>query len=167
MQLNLQKTKILIINFSKKYQFSTKLKLRNEEIHSVDQAKLLGSIITPDLKWKKNTEEIVKKSYQRMVILHKLSEYNPPKNDMKIIYVSYIRSILEQSCQVWHTSLTSDQSKALERVQKCAVRIILKNNYATYEDGLEELNLDILYERRERLCLKFAKACTQDERFRN
>ena len=47
----------------------------------------------------------------------------------------------------------------LERVQKVALKIILQEDYLTYEDALESLNLDTLRKRREKLCLSFAKKC--------
>ena len=47
-------------------------------------------------------------------------------SDLKIIYVSFIRSLLEQSCTVWHSGLTQENTNDLERVQKCALKINLK-----------------------------------------
>ena len=44
----------------------------------------------------------------------------------------------------------------LERVQKNALKIIMQDKYQDYGSALEKLNLESLYDRRERLCLKFA-----------
>ena len=60
-KLNLKKTKNMIFNYSRKYKFSTQLSLENEDIETVKEAKLLGTVITDDLKWNKNTAAIVKK----------------------------------------------------------------------------------------------------------
>ena len=49
----------MIFNYSKKYQFATDLKLKSERLNVVDEAKLLGTIITSDLKWNANTKRIV------------------------------------------------------------------------------------------------------------
>ena len=59
MKLNNKKTKNLIFNYSKNYQFSTDLKLEDEVIETVSETKLLGTIITSDLNWNKNTQSIV------------------------------------------------------------------------------------------------------------
>ena len=40
-----------------------KLKLNGEVIENVKETKLLGTVITSDLKWDKNTETIVKKRH--------------------------------------------------------------------------------------------------------
>ena len=73
------------------------------------------------------------------------------------IYVSFIRSLLEQSCTIWHSGLTDDNRNDLERVQKSALKIILKNKYKSYQNALNFLELENLENRREFLCLKFAK----------
>ena len=42
-------------NFTKKYQFSTNLKLNGEIVEVPQGTKLLGTIISNDLKWDRNT----------------------------------------------------------------------------------------------------------------
>ena len=102
---------------------------------------------------------LVKKGYQRMLILHRLYSFKIDVSDLVTIYILYIRSILEFSCQVWHFDITEEESSDLERVQKVALKIILQEDYTTYEDALECLNLDTLRRRREKLCLNFAAKC--------
>ena len=53
MELNLQKTKMMIFNFTDKHQFTTELSVNNEKIKPVNETKLLGTIISSDLKWEK------------------------------------------------------------------------------------------------------------------
>ena len=96
-----------------------------------------------------------------MEILRKLVPFHPPTEDMKTIYILYIRSILEQSCTIWHSSLTQEDRVALERVQKNAFRNILQERYESYENALKLLNMETLHERREKLLLKFALKSTQ------
>ena len=154
----------MVFNFTNNYQFSTRLKLKNENLEVVKETKLLGTIITDDLKWDKNTQYLVKNANKRMQILRKAANFGAPMKDKKDIYVSYVRSALEQSCQVWNSRLTMENIADLERVQKSALRIILNNKYNNYNDALEMINLDTLEERRKYLCLKFAKNSTQGEK---
>ena len=107
MKLNLSKTKTMIFNNTKKFQFSTRLHLENENIEVINSTKLLGTIISNDLKWTANTKDIVKKANSRMQILRKVANFGAPIEDMKLIYFSFIRSKLEQSATVWHSSLYS------------------------------------------------------------
>ena len=153
MKLNISKTKNIIFNFSKNNQLSTEIKLDGEIIETVNETKLLGTIITNDLNWKKNTERIVKESNKRMVFLHKLSRFTQNKNDLRKIYILQIRSKLEQSAVLWHSSLTQKCESNLERVQKSALKIILGDKYVSYENALKVLKLQTLKERREELCV--------------
>ena len=39
-------------------------------------------------------------------------------DDLKTIYIAYIRSILEKSCAVWNSGLTEKNVQDIERVKK-------------------------------------------------
>ena len=53
MELNEEKMKCMIFNFTKHNQFSTRIALNGKTIETVREFKLLGTIITDDLKWEK------------------------------------------------------------------------------------------------------------------
>ena len=166
MVLNIQKTKNMIFNFSRNSQFSTEIKLNGQVIETVNETKLLGTIITDKLDWKRNTENIVKEANKRMSFLNRSSKFASNRQDLKKIYILQIRSKLEQSAVLWHSSLTQICRNKLERVQKSALRIIMGSKYTNYSDALEKLNLQTLDERRQLLCLKFAKKCLETEKLR-
>ena len=77
------------------------------------------------------------------------------------INIVFIRSVVEQSCIVWHSSLSEDNHVALERVQKIALRIILDSQYTDYRSALIQTNLGTLRGRRKDLCLKVAETCVK------
>ena len=60
-----------------------------------------------------------------------------PVEDLVDIFVLYIRSVVESSAVVWHSSLSQGQELEIERVQRVALQIILKNDYINYESALE------------------------------
>ena len=72
----------------------------------------------------------------------------------------------EFSCELWHSSLSKTNETDIERVQKSALKVILKNKYKDYESALKLLDMESLYERRSSLCLKFAKKCLRIENFK-
>ena len=88
------------------------------------------------------------------------------KHVLKQIYYSRIRCKLEQSAAVWSSSLTKKNSDDLERVQKSAIRIILGKPYESYSQTLKELVIMRLSERREIICLKFAKNSLRLDNFK-
>ena len=105
---------------------------------------------------------VVKKANARMEILRRVSSFGAPIQDLKDIYILFVRSLLEQSATVWHSLLTKENTEDLERVQKNALRIILKDQYQTYKKALVKLGLENLSERREKLCLTFAQKCIKN-----
>ena len=151
----------MLINFTRNHQFSTRIQLDNIPIQEITECKLLGVIIQNDLSFKKNTQSLIKKAYARMIILEKLYEFHLPIEEMINIYILFIRSVVEQFCVVWHSSLNEDEHTALERVQKVALRIILDSQYTDYTSALILTNLDTLRCRRKYLCLNFAKKCVK------
>ena len=167
MELNLKKTKTMTFNYSKNHQFSTNISLNEETIEDVRDCKLLGTLITHDLKWEDNTQMLTKRAYSRMQILYKIKEFNAPIEDQIIIYKTFVRCLLEFSCQVWHSMLTKTQTNDLERVQKCCLKLILDINYKTYKHALIMTGLETLEDRREMLCLRFANNCLKSEKTKN
>ena len=116
--------------------------MHSAKIEVVKEAKLLGTIITDDLKWNKNTDVLVRKGYQRMQLLNAAASFTSSRQELRNIYVTFVRSILEQSAVVCHSSLTFENRKDLERVQKAAVRVIMGSRYTNYKTDLKKLNLE-------------------------
>ena len=52
-----------------------------------------------------------------MQLLRKVPELHATIADMQLIYTMFIRSILEQSAVVWHSSLTAENTSDIERIQ--------------------------------------------------
>ena len=66
-----------------------------------------------------------------MILLQNLYQFNMPIIEMLDIYILYVRSVVEQSAVVWNTSITQEECVEIERIQKVALRIILKANYSS------------------------------------
>ena len=131
-------------------------------METTKETKLLEVIVNDDLSWDSNTNYLTTRANARMRLLHKLVSFSVPQEDLLNIYILYIRSILEQSCQVWHSSLTLENFNDLERVQKNALRIIFQEDYVSYSNALDKSGLSPLFERRSNLCLRFAKSCVKN-----
>ena len=162
MMINEQKTKNIIFNFTRKYQFTTRLTINDEPIEELKSTRLLGTVIQSDLNWDMNTAEIVRKANARMQLLRKIVSFGAPIQDLKQIYILFIRSLLEQSATVWHSSLSLQNITDIERVQKSACKLILGEKYENYQNALLQLDMLTLSERREELCINFAKKCVKN-----
>ena len=165
MMLNEKKTQNLVFNFTKEHQFTAEILLKNEKLETVDKTKLLGVIITNDLKWHENTKHIVKNANMKMRMLHKFSKFTKNKSHLMHIFKSQVRGSLEYCSTVWHSSLTQSNCNDIERVQKAAMRVIMGTRYQGYEEALEFMKIDSLRERRVKMALKFAKKSIRQEIF--
>ena len=163
MELNSAKTKFMVVNFTKYFQFNTRIKLEETPLEEVDECRLLGLTITNQLSWHRNTEIIVQKANTRMIMLQKLYEFNLPTDEMLNIYILYIRSMVEYCCVVWHSSITEEECTSIERVQKTALKLILREDYTDYTSALHLTGLDRLKDRRTQLALSFAKKCLKNK----
>ena len=141
--------------------------MNGERLEVLNETKLLGTIISSDLKWNKNTDKIVKDANRRMKMLHVAGKFINNNRDLVYLYKTFIRSVLEFSAVIWHSSLSKNNINDIERVQKSAVKIILKDKYQDYNSALKELNLQTLSRRRELLCLRFAKKSLKLQNFKD
>ena len=131
-----------------------------EPIEVIDSTKLLGTIITSGLSWEENTGYIVGKANARMELLRRVASFGTNMEELKNIYILFVRSQLEQSAVVWHSSLTEENKEDLERVQRSAMKIILGPKYQSYKKALDVLDLEALDERRKKSMFKvYSKMC--------
>ena len=106
------------------------------------------------------------KANARMELLRRVAGFGATKQDLKEIYFLFVRSHLEQSATVWHSSLTQENRDDLERVQKTACKVILQDKYKSYKKALIQLEIETLENRREELCLKFANKCLKNKKLK-
>ena len=89
-------------------------------------------------------------------MLYIMKKYRPPEAQLVHIYTTYIRPLLEYCAPVFHAGLTASQANQMERIQKRALKLIGGFDKG-YQQLLEEMKLESLADRREILCLRFAK----------
>ena len=68
-----------------------------------------------------------------MKLLHTAGKYAKERNNLKIIYKTYARPVLEQSSVVWHSNLTLANSIDIEVVQKAATRLFVDSGHEEYD----------------------------------
>ena len=153
MKLNPPKCKQMVINFMHNHNFSLNpIWLGNGVIETVRVYKLLGIILSHDLKWTNHVDYIYKKSNKRLYFIILLKKSRVECNSIVKIYLVLIRPILEYAVQVWQDIPNFLETK-LETIQKRALRIIFP--HLTYEQALIEAGIETLAERRYALCLLY------------
>ena len=107
------------------------------------------------------------KKHMQECLLTKVAKLGALVEEVKNIYVLFIRSLLEQSSVVWHTSISSENRQDLERVQKTALKIICNDKYIGYKRSLAKVDLLTLEERRNILFEIFSITCAKNSKFQD
>ena len=157
MIINKQKTKVISFKKSKKLDFPPEMMFSDgTHIECVPSVRLVGVILSQDLKWSENTRYICAKARRKLWILRRMQALDLNEFQLFDVYMKEIRSILEMAVPAWHSSLTKMQSKEIENVQKLALKIILQRRYVSYDLACKTFNTTTLEERRTQLCFRFA-----------
>ncbi len=119
-------------------------------IERVNQSKLLGVIISSDLKWDAHVHYINSKATKRIHYLRELKRSGLSQSHLPHMYLALVRSVFEYACQVWSTGLTKELCQTLESIQKRAFKIVVPKE--SYQNACLTLRIPTLKERRESLC---------------
>ena len=124
LELNITKTKEMVFDFRKTKLPLLPLKINGECVEQVDSFKFLGTVISSDLSWDKNTEPIVKKCQQRLHFLRQLKKFRLNQRILEQFYRATVESILCFSVTVWFSGVTARDKDQLERLVRQASRIV-------------------------------------------
>ena len=95
----------MLFNLTDKYQFIYKYQLKGQNVQSVDQMNIIGTVVNSDLTWTDNCKLIIKKVNSRMQLLRNILRFGASADEMVHLWNVFCRSVLEQSCVVWHSSI--------------------------------------------------------------
>ena len=147
----------MMFNTSKLFDFPPEFSFSNGDILDVVEShRLLGVIISSELRWQMNTNEIFKKCLKKMWLLRRMKASKLEPDIIIEFYLKEIRILAEHGVIIWNGGLTLAQSNTLEKVQKIALKIILGDNYISYDNARSTFGLPLLSERRTELCINFA-----------
>ena len=100
-----------------------------------------------------------------MWIIRNLKKYGANDQVLLEAYGHQIRTITEMACPVWNGALTQQEVRAIERIQRTALAIIRGENHTSYKEALAYFEMDTLENRREVLCVRFARKAQKDPKF--
>ena len=167
MKINTSKTKAMLFNPARSMDCMPQLNLDGQEIDLVEEMRVLGLVIRSDLKWSSNTHNMVVKGFKRIWMLRRLKQLGAKRDELLDVYIKQVRSVMELAVPVWHSSITLEEKCDIERIQRAALHIILGDEYISYRDALETVNLKSLEDRRVKLCTKFANKAAKNNKFKN
>ena len=71
-------------------------------------------IVCDFLTGRTHATDIISRASHRLYTLCILKKFNAPLADLVSVYTSYIRPIMEYTCQVWHSSISRQYAIELE-----------------------------------------------------
>ena len=156
LKLNVKKTKEFYISTTHVPHSLPALAIGDETLEVVHTVKLLGVHLSSDLKWSIHINNVCSKASKRLFALGILKRNGAVQKDLRNVYCSFIRPVLEYACPARRFSLPVFLSDQIEQIQRRSVKIICPGlSYMDTMDGLNELNLSTLVDLREFLCKRF------------
>ena len=134
MKINSSKSKIMIFNKSRNYDFPPEYSFKDgQNLEVLEDTKLLGIQLSTDLRWSSNTQTVYGRAMSKMWLLRRMKLLKLEPIIILDYYVKEIRVLAEQGVPIWNSGLTKGQVKDLEKIQKVALKIILADEYQLHE----------------------------------
>ena len=165
MKINKDKTNLMLFNRCRKYDFQPIVMIDEKQVDVVEETKILGVIISSNLKWERNVAHITKKFHSKLWTLRRMKQLGATIEELILVYKIQLRGHTDYACPVWNGSLTQKDVMKLEKLQRIALKLILGNHFTSYRQVLKTFNLDTLENRRRKLCLKFATKTSKSSKF--
>jgi hypothetical protein len=119
MKINESKSKRMIFNKSRKNDFPPEFSFSNgENLEVLEETRLLGLVLSSDLRLAANTRSIYIKAMGKMWLLRRMIKL---KLEPKIVcdyYIKEIRVLAEQGVSIWNSGLTKGQVSDLEKSER-------------------------------------------------
>ena len=149
LNLNVRKTKEMIMDFRKDRNEYSLLTIKNEDVDLVHSYKYLGVHVDDQLTFKENIQHVYRKCIQRVHHLRILNNIDVDKTILSLFYKSVIESMLSYCIVVWHGSSRKKDIRKLSKITRIARKM-----------GVSTKNLNELYNER---CINMAEKIIRDE----
>uniref|UniRef100_A0AAX7SJH0 Reverse transcriptase domain-containing protein n=1 Tax=Astatotilapia calliptera TaxID=8154 RepID=A0AAX7SJH0_ASTCA len=138
LQLNVAKTKELIVDFRKTRKHLTPVSIQGVSVDIVEDYKYLGVHIDNKLDWAKNTTALYRKGQSRLYFLRRLRSFNICQKMLRIFYESVVASAILYAVACWGSRLRVADANRLNKLIRKASNVV----------GMELDSLKVVSERR-------------------
>ena len=133
LDLNVTKTKELVIDFRTQPQTIPDLTINGQKVERVTDYKYLGTVIDNKLTFKSNTDAIHKKCQSRVYCLQKLRSLGVNGKVLQNFYHCFIESVLTFGIVCWYGSLSVKCKNVLNKVVKVCGKVVGKGQTSMSE----------------------------------
>lgn len=137
LQLNIRKTKELILDFSRNRKIPTPITIQGEKIEMVDSYQFLGVHINSKLDWSENTEALYRKGQGRLFFLRRLRSFDMSSKRLQMFYQSVVASALFFATTCWGDGIKAWGADKLNKLVKKSSSVV-GHKLDNLESGGEE-----------------------------
>ena len=94
LQLNVGKTKKMVIDFRRKVPVDSDVVIKGETVEKVETYRYLEIVFDNKLSWKQNLKYIIKKTHSHLHCLRNLRSFNVRTELLQMFYTSTVSSVL-------------------------------------------------------------------------
>jgi hypothetical protein len=163
--INEEKTQLLCISDSRGYETRSFIELGNR-MTSGEEMKILGFYFHSRPDAAAHVSHLKEKYRKRAWIIRHLKKAGVPSSDLVSIYFSMVRSVLEYASGAFHTLLSQEETRELERLQRMSLKTIF-GHHLSYEEILKQNGIQTLEERRSQALDKLAIKLSNNGRFKD
>ena len=149
----------MLFNFSHKLDFPPILNLGGDNLQVVSESRILGLIVSDDLKWNSHVSFACSKARRRIWMLRRMMQLGLDAEIILDFYQKEIQSVLEYGAVVFHGGLTQQLSDEIESVQQLVLSLL--SGYIgvkfSYNEACIYFYTEKLQSRRLDLCKTFVK----------
>ena len=124
LELNMKKTKEVIIDFRRKPDPPIPLDINGETVEIVKEFKYLGTVLDNKLDWGANTTSLVKKGNQKLFFLRKLRAFNVSPSILRRFYQAAVESVVTYNCLCFYGNLRGTDKNRLKKLTRTASSIV-------------------------------------------
>jgi hypothetical protein len=167
MVINKKKTKAILFNQARNYDFLPNISIENEQLEVVEEIRVLGVNLRSDLSRSPNSDNMCNNAFAWLWMLRRLKKLGASDHDLLDVYQKQIRCTVEYAVDAWASNIKQYEVMQLERKQKAALAKIFDQRYRNYAHALKLSGLKSLAERRKGICLKFAKKAFKNPKYQH
>ena len=142
MVINEKKSNLMVFNKSRKIDFLPEFAFKNgNNLEVVDRTRLLGVIISSDIRWQANTLSMCSGAMAKMWLLRRMKLVKLEPELILDYYIKEVRPVVEQAVPIWNSGLTKSEVRDIEKIQKLAMKIIFGHQYISYQSACDYFGL--------------------------
>ena len=137
MKIHYEKTTCMLVGTRHKTREASGLKIHieNNKLKQVDKQKLLGVFIDENLSWTAHIDNLCSTISSKIISLLKQLFSYVPVEIRKLFYQGYILPLIDYGSNTWGNT-SKHNIERISKLQKRAVRIILKADYNTLSSDM-------------------------------